>query len=243
MTPAEVLTTPLLAAFPREDTRIIHEPGLVHLSTPSVPIPSRNEVYVADGDHDALLERWMASPAPFKWTVVPGSRPQDMGERLRALGLRGWWAAAMRAPSALEGAPARVVSTYAELDAWEEAFAGGWDWPDVYRDRLHRDLRWAYAEGRMTFVSAQQEGRVVGTAAIAWGPRFAYLTGGQVLPSARRAGLYRSLIHTRLELAAERGLEVLTLARGSSSAPILARWGFETLFEYELFQRDAQIAG
>jgi GNAT superfamily N-acetyltransferase len=56
------------------------------------------------------------------------------------------------------------------------------------------------------------------------------LLGGVVLPAYRRRGVYRALVLARLADAARRGIALATTnAREQTSAPILARMGFEPI--------------
>ncbi len=75
---------------------------------------------------------------------------------------------------------------------------------------------------------AYVEGRAVGTAGLSMADSDARLWGGAVLPEARRRGVYRALLQERFRYATEHGATLaLVKARVDSSAPILARAGFE----------------
>ncbi len=52
------------------------------------------------------------------------------------------------------------------------------------------------------------------------------LFGGATLPAARGLGVYRALVHARLEDAAARGTPVAVTQAGRESRPILERLGF-----------------
>jgi GNAT superfamily N-acetyltransferase len=74
-------------------------------------------------------------------------------------------------------------------------------------------------------------GECMGTGALIVLGDYGYLVGAQVLDAARGRGVYRALIFERLAFLRERGIELaVTQAREATSAPILERLGFETLF-------------
>jgi GNAT superfamily N-acetyltransferase len=60
---------------------------------------------------------------------------------------------------------------------------------------------------------------------------YAYLFGAQVFPAFRGRGIYRALVAARLGFLAARGVSLaVTQARAATSAPLLERFGFETVF-------------
>ncbi len=61
------------------------------------------------------------------------------------------------------------------------------------------------------------------------GTQFAGLWGGGTLPQWRKRGIYRALVRTRADLAAERGYSYLEVDASEDSRPILERIGFERL--------------
>jgi GNAT superfamily N-acetyltransferase len=74
------------------------------------------------------------------------------------------------------------------------------------------------------------DGEPAGAAGYVAYARSAYLLGGVVLPTFRRRGIYRTLVHARLADAAARGIPLATShARDQTSAPILARMGFQPI--------------
>jgi GNAT superfamily N-acetyltransferase len=61
------------------------------------------------------------------------------------------------------------------------------------------------------------------------------LMGGDVLPSARRRGVYRALVHARWEHAVARGTPLLVVQAGHMSEPVLKGLGFRAHGVLELF--------
>ena len=87
------------------------------------------------------------------------------------------------------------------------------------------------------------DGEWVGSSAIFLRQGYGYLLGAQVLARARGRGGYRAMVAARLAWLAERGVGyAVTQARASTSAPILERLGFESLFESRCYRLDAERA-
>ena len=80
---------------------------------------------------------------------------------------------------------------------------------------------------------------MVGTAMLVLREGFGYLAGTQVLERSRGAGAYRSLVAARLAHLARHGFSyAITWAREATSAPILERLGFETIFHDRCYVLD-----
>jgi GNAT superfamily N-acetyltransferase len=127
------------------------------------------------------------------------------------------------------------------LGEYVAAAARGWGWP---RSQIDAELS-AHAGALSStprvgrFFVAKLGDQVVGTAGLVIRPGYGYLTGAQVLEAARGTGVYLALLGARLELLREHGLGyAVTHARLSTSAPILAAHGFETLFRSTCWQLD-----
>ncbi len=231
--------------------QIIRRPGWVQVVSEDLHLAARNEVLwsvVDTAEIEATIDRTIATyraiGTPFKWSLPQGSQPLDLGTRLRERGFSGWQVRAMAcaADHPIEARPS--VRTHAlELANLEEFVAlsnQGWDVAPSLHTRFCLEHRRGLRSGRLIGVLAFSHGEAVGTAsAIVSGTR-GYLAGGQVLPRARGQGIYRALLRSRLHALAARGVrEVVTLAREQTSAPILAKLGFRTLFNYQIYQRDA----
>lgn len=242
----EVLVAPQRAFIPAEDTQVIERPGVRQLVTPSFRTGGLNEVsFFAVSDEeaesaiDAALSPYLAHGIRFRWNLLPGSRPDDLAERLTRRGLVPSTVCAMaRGTAAPLTAPADVTVTPVDestLDLFTGTMAAGWELdPAPLRAYNRRVLRAPGGPCRMYLAWVQ--GEPAATAASFAFERSAYLIGAVVLPAFRGRGVYRALTAARLRDAAAAGLGLVTThARESTSAPLLAREGFETLCRFSAF--------
>lgn len=236
---------PLGGALLRADSRLIERPGWHELVTPSAPGTMMNEVMSSQVDEadaerviDEVIARRRAEGRGVKWCVGPWTRPADMGERLARRGFTGWDVRGMgrgaAAPLPLAPGPVTVREVGdADLDLFVATATRGWGLPAEQVPHEARALRAALAaRPRVGHLFAAFVGDAcVGTAALVLRDRYAYLLASQVLEAARGQGAYRALVATRLAFLHARGVTfAVTQAREATSAPILERLGFETLF-------------
>ena len=89
---------------------------------------------------------------------------------------------------------------------------------------------------RQRFFLARRDGEPAGAAGYVALERSAYLVGGVVLPEHRGRAVYAALVRARLAHAHARGLAVATsVAKESTSAPILAHLGFKTVCSISVY--------
>jgi GNAT superfamily N-acetyltransferase len=242
----EVLVAPQRAFVPAEDTEVIERPGLRQLVTPSFRTGGLNEVsfFSASDDEaedaiDAALLPYRAHGIRFRWNVLPGSRPDDLAERLTRRGLSPSTVCAMaRGTDAPRTSTAGVTVTRVDestLDLFTRAMADGWELDPAPLFAYNRRLLRAPGAPCRLFL-AWADGQPAGSASTFHFARSAYLVGAVVLPKYRRLGVYRALTTERLHDAAEAGLGLVTThARESTSAPLLARAGFDTVCRFSVF--------
>lgn len=247
------IRAPIGREFHRPDTRVIERPGWYQVVTPSAPRGMLNEVVrseLAEADADRVIDETVAiyreAGQPTKWCVGPWTRPAGFEALLARRGFTGWDVRGMGCATDLDVGSTRASVTVEEvtpdtLDAYLDTTLVGWGMgaEQVGPERAaHLDV---FAEARRTafFFSARVDGRVVGTAAILLRHGAGYLVGGVVLPEARGAGAYRALVAARLAFLRGRACGyAVTQAREATSAPILERLGFETLFRSTCWRLD-----
>lgn len=247
----QVLVAPRGAFVPLPDLEIIERPGWFQIVTPSFRSGGFNEVSFArlsDGEADKVIDRTIAGyreqGIAFRWLVPPGSKPDDLAERLERRGLertmvRGMARATADPPGGL-GDTSGVIQVE-EVDrgtvgVFTRIMAEGWESDLESLARVNqRVLRQPDRVHRLFLATFGGEPAAV--ASYCAFARSAYLLGGVVLPRFRGNGLYRALVDARLLDAAARGLRVATSqARESTSAPILARMGFQTICRFPIYR-------
>jgi hypothetical protein len=204
------------------------------------------------GDVDAAVAevRALAAGRPATWEVATVSTPDDLGQRLRAHGLRedeSRRAAAM----VLDGAPAApspglAVTRVDDVEAFKahvtvthEVF-GHEDRLPAELERIDREGAGDVADRRFVRYVAWVDGRPAGAATATFTPGGAILHSGSVLPWARGRGAYRALVEARRVDAAARGAPTVVTRASAMSRPILRRLGFEELFELRFLVDDAR---
>jgi GNAT superfamily N-acetyltransferase len=247
-----VLRAVLGAHLPRPGLTVIERPGWYQVVTPSSANAVNNEVILSALSNDEVervidetIAGYRAHGAAFKWCVGPWSAPDDLGERLSRRGFRSWAARGMACePAAIAIAvPADVTTelvTEASLALHVEALIRGWAHAASDADLLLGAHRERLRRGESTLFNAWRRGEIAGTAGFLRKPDgSAYLAGAQVFDAHRGRGAYRALLEARLARLRELGVSLATThAREQSSAPILERLGFETVFRYCVYQID-----
>ena len=197
---------------------------------------SRSRLPEADADHviDATLAHYARLGLEFRWSVLPGTTPKDLGARLAARGLVETRIVGMARST--EGALTERSSVTVErvdtltVDAFTRVMCEGWGAPvgalGDYNRACLRDARHHLYLGLV-------DGEPAGTAAAVVFERSVYLLGGVVLPRFRRRGVHRALTQRRLQDARDRGVELATTrAMAHTSAPLLAAQGWDSWFEF-----------
>lgn len=246
----EVIDVPRRAFVPLPDTQIIERPGWLQLVTPSLRQGGLNEVSLAvldeaeaDAVSDETIDLYRRLGLWFRWTVGPDSRPVDLAERLARRGLRQSEVHGMLRETAPAPAGDAEDVTVEEVNEgtvaeFTRTMAEGWHMDPGPLEAYNRSIL-AQPGGRHRLFLARHRGVPAGTASLAAFERSTYLVGAVVLPAMRGRGLYRALVTARLHYAAERGVPfAVSLARASSSAPILERLGFKTLCRFQSFSKD-----
>jgi GNAT superfamily N-acetyltransferase len=124
------------------------------------------------------------------------------------------------------------------VEEFSRTMAAGWEMDPAPITAFNRLVLAHPNRGHHLFL-ARYRGVPAGTAGLVAFERSVYLLGGVVLPAFRKRGLYRALVTARLGYAAGRDIPFATIhARASTSAPLLARLGFETLCRFPIFTND-----
>lgn len=233
----------------RPETQIIVRPGWYQVITPTSKSASDNEIYVSEveGEVAAIVaqvtDQYRAHGSKFKWCVGPWTKPTSMNQILESLASASWDVVGMACETNLDlGIP--IVKNVEEvtptnLSAYLEAFAAGWDVaiPDVEAAKQQIERSFLLPSQPVRFYVAFSGATPVGTASYTIKKDYAYLAGGNVLPAFRGKNIYKGLIAARLNDLAARGIRLaVTHARKKTSAPILNKLGFESVFTYKIYE-------
>jgi GNAT superfamily N-acetyltransferase len=194
-------------------------------------------------DVDATLAEILgyAPRARFEWIVGPSATPEDLEERLRALGCRDQdppltsyvtALATVTEPAAVPEVDVRPVVTYDDFVTALEVSIAGWELDPARADaeRARAPKMWAQRRSRpggewVAFL----DGEAVSYAGAIAGPHGLFLTGGVTLPRARGRGAYRALVRARWDEAVRRGTPALVVHAEEASRRILESIGFERI--------------
>lgn len=230
---------PLGDAFVREDTEILAREGWYELVTPSAPGAMLNEILLSTltaDDAEAAIDAALARhPGGLKWYVGPWSSPSDLGARLARRGFEAEPVCGMGASTSLAIAPSAGVVvervTAETVPIFVDVASRGWGMPEEQRARELAFHHRALTRGVRLYL-ARIDGEPVGTAGMVVREDHGYLVGTQVLASARRRGVYRTLVAARVDELRDLGCaQAFTHASAETSAPLLAKLGFDMLFE------------
>jgi GNAT superfamily N-acetyltransferase len=246
---AESFLAPLGSMLPAADMQIIERDGWYQVITPSTKSTQGNEVVfsrVRAADAERVVRETIAAYSelglPFKWCVGPLTEPEGFGELLERHGFTGWdvrgmatdpqrWAVTPRADITVE----RVGR--AGFEDYYRTLVLGWASEVTEAESWRDSMLRALDGGVHHYYLARIAGQPVATAGMAVKRRSVYLMGGNVLEAHRGRGIYRALLDERLRHAAELGFSLATTqAREATSAPILERLGFETLFRSRVYK-------
>lgn len=174
------------------------------------------------------------------WWFGPSTRPSDLYERLRALGLGDpsdsvpllHALCLTRGPAATGDVEVSRIDTFEQFVEARELAWDAFDTSEERREKLRSGLREEFdnsqrVESPVSFL-ATIDGRPAGTARAVPASRGVFLIGGSTAEWARGRGAYRALVQARWEYAVARGTPALvTHAQPDTSYPILRRLGFE----------------
>lgn len=192
------------------------------------------DVAAAVREVDELVRR--AQVKRCSWWLSERSTPDDLEERLLALGLSrhedDYLHAAMlstSAPPRVDGIEAREVTTLEEYVEVRRITRAAFGNPGPEQPHDEQAGEWerridpcfaAWIDGRMASVGSVVLTRVGG-----------YLIGGATAEWARGRGAYRAVVRARWDAVAARGTPALAVGAGPMSRPILERLGFEQVLQ------------
>ena len=254
------MEAPLCPKLLRSDAIVTQENGWHRTLTPSSPwAADDNEILFSNlsGDTqevdaciDSLIDEYHGLGRPIRWCVYPWTYPDDLGQRLIERGAERSDVRALLAPTSLpleqiEGADIVKVepnsedyAAYIELMASGEMSSGKQlpkDEIDFRSSRYHELI--SGPKPVMQLFLARVEGKAAGCAAVYIKDNSAWMTGDYVAPGFQGRGLFQSLISARLKALREMNIKFATgHGRLETSVPWLIRFGFQSIFPYEIYQ-------
>jgi hypothetical protein len=201
----------------------------------------------ADGEIDAIVAEYHKLGLPLTWCVYPWTRPGDLGERLLA---RGATQAVIQAFLGSTALPLEVVDGVdveqidpASTEAYEayiNIMSSCYSLPtdeEAFRRRRYHQLS-AGPEPRMRLFIGRYKGAAAGCAAMIIKEDSGHMTGDCVIPAFQAHGLLQSLIAARLRVLRDMGISLATGHGNEQSAFWIKRFGFKTIYSYNIYQLD-----
>ncbi|KIG19326.1 Acetyltransferase, GNAT family protein [Enhygromyxa salina] len=228
------------------DAVLIDRPDWVQLTTPSVPHPNRNGVFLARLEKDTADARiaevkraYLEHGAGMRWIVGPGSTPDDLSERLERAGIKRLAYALglsmrvpARPPKLPEGLKLREVGA-GDVEDYAEVNARAWERGPAFRRESEAFIVRALARDDDDLRSwlVYWHDALIGTATLRMlrgqGQDLGYLQGAAILREHRRQGIYQGLLDHRLGVLRAEGIDhVVVWADESTSAGVCQRAGF-----------------
>ena len=230
---------------PTPESVVIDRPDWVQLRTPSHPEPNLNCVVLARLDPDQadariaeVVQVYREQGLPLRWVVGPSSTPGDLSARLVRAGVP-VSAAALgmhmpvpdEVPALPEGLELRRVG-HDDIVRYAEVTMRAWQRGPDFRRTIEASTRRivASAQPRHHLWLVERGGEAIGSSVLCLLPGVGYFQGAAIVPEQRSKGIYPALIHHRLAVLRELGVEhALVWAHESTSAGICRRVGFVSL--------------
>jgi GNAT superfamily N-acetyltransferase len=181
----------------------------------------------------------------IEWKVYGHDLPTDLGSRLAAAGfepdesetlmifaldenLRDEAGAGAAPPAGVE---IRRATDSVGLADFTTAACAAFERDEAWRAARMKQFGPRLTDPMLSLYVAYADGRPVASARAEFPPgrSFAGLWGGGIVPSHRGRGIYRTLVHARVEEARRRGYRYLRVDARETSRPILERLGFVSL--------------
>lgn len=185
------------------------------------------------------------------WWVSSSATPENLVERLIALGMRPNdeppaepRARAMvmlepprAGPADVVARPARDFDEYRTGSEIVRAASGMRPLDAVGVERLRLSYE-GHLAGRHTGFVAWVDGAAAAAGGVLFTAHAAGLGGAGTLPEFRGRGAYTALVRARWDAAVERGTPALVIQAGAMSLPILERLGFQSVGDIEILLDD-----
>lgn len=200
--------------------------------------------HLSDSEVDHRVEETFAMYGqhglPFKWAIGPMSSPARLEEVIskRAETSWGFRGMAIDSDAQLPSSPEVTVELVdaANFEDFLDVNLHGWELHQfISQTRLKLENMLRHPQCRLFL--ARRKSKPVGAAATVLKDGYGYLVGAVVLKEHRGCGAYRALIQKRITDLRHLSIGfAVTQAREATSAPILEKLGFESIFNAKIYR-------
>jgi len=183
----------------------------------------------------------------FKWCISPYSSPQNSKEILLENNFKHWTSMMMcqnidqhRLFEPPNGIKVDEVNSD-DIDTFVDLFMKCWDLPAEDRDKYLDEIQFnnGRQDCKFTRFIAYVGDTPAGVASMVQNQIYGYLHATSVLPIFRGRGAYKALVMKRLDNLKEAGCSyAISGARAKTSGPILEHFGFEKLWDIDMFLKE-----
>ncbi len=237
-----------------DDTILVEQDGWYRTLTPSSTWPGANEVLFSNLDSaypdrhlQEVISEYHGRNLPVSWCVYPWTRPPDVGARLVNMGatssrIRVFLIDTEHPLEEVEGVDVRRVdpdekaafSAFFEIMAAEHALPAE---EVTFRRRRYGELSRGPTP-RLQLHVAYCKGVPAGCHATVLKQDSGHLTGGGVMPPFRAHGVFQSMLAVSLKELRKMGIRLATGHSNEKSAFWADRFGFRTVYFYDIYQLD-----
>jgi hypothetical protein len=244
--PKEEMTiyAPMHAPVLPDGAQVIEREGWYQVITPNFRMGADNQVimsHLQESEIDQRIEETFLSydrcKISFKWTLGPASSPIALADKLKKMAthvvdFQGMTVETTAKISVPEDITVELV-TPKNFQEFIDITVSAWEMKDHLQTTV--DKYWKIIHHpKCRFFIARKNGVAIGSAGTSLKKDCGYLVGGVIAKEHRGAGAYRALVQKRLEDLKAYGYQhATTHAKSSTSAPILTKLGFETVFHGE----------
>jgi len=239
------------SAQSRDGQDILCTPTWVQMTSPSAPTAFMNGILRCELAEDVIdhriqetVQHFRSQGLPFRWKIVPSSRPGDLGARLEKHGLylkeKLFGLIADANELKIETNPRVHVESVSleNLEDWLRVQSNAWKVPPQGIAHQRRAMSEALNGGKSVYANfiAYIDSEPVGSAALRVAEDYVYLMGGAVNEEYRGRGIYRTLTAHRMKRIAELGVPAVIHCLEKTSAPICLKLGFEKVCEIDSYE-------
>jgi Acetyltransferase (GNAT) domain len=242
-----------------DDTIVIDQDGWYRTMTPSSVWPGANEVLFSnldEGDPDSQVRRIVSEyherGLPVSWCVYPWTRPANLGARFVKMGaaasrIRAFLCDTDHPLEEVHGVDVRRVASNSDdensddtFNAFIDIISAEYGLPPAeerFRRRRYRELSRGPAP-RLQLYVAYCKGAPAGCHATVVKEDSGHFTGACIVPRFRAYGVLQSLMAVSLKALREMRIPIATGHSNEKSAFWVDRFGFQTIYSYDLYQLD-----